>query len=51
MVKRFSSSRSLTHWDAEDLAAWEAGGKTIEVRVLGVDERTSNSYTLNISVQ
>lgn len=34
MFKRFSSSRSLTHWDAEDLAAWEAGGKTIARRNL-----------------
>ena len=31
--------------------AAQAGGKTIEVRVRGVDERTSNLYTLNISVQ
>jgi MFS transporter, NNP family, nitrate/nitrite transporter len=28
------SSRHLTHWDAEDLEAWEAGGKTIARRNL-----------------
>ncbi|BAX93451.1 MFS transporter [Mycobacterium shigaense] len=28
------SSRHLSHWDAEDLVAWEAGGKTIARRNL-----------------
>jgi MFS transporter, NNP family, nitrate/nitrite transporter len=34
MVKRMGRSRHITHWDAEDLAAWEAGGKTIARRNL-----------------
>ena len=38
-------------WCASSTMMTSAGGKTIEVRVRGVDERTSNSYTLNISVQ
>ncbi|SOX54975.1 NarK/NasA family nitrate transporter, partial [Mycobacterium ahvazicum] len=33
-VKRVGSSRHLSHWDAEDLEAWEAGGKTIARRNL-----------------
>ncbi|MCV7412243.1 MFS transporter [Mycobacterium florentinum] len=28
-VKRVGRSRHLSHWDAEDLEAWEAGGKAI----------------------
>jgi MFS transporter, NNP family, nitrate/nitrite transporter len=34
MIKRMGRSRTITHWDAEDLAAWEAGGKTIARRNL-----------------
>ncbi|MEE6140088.1 nitrate/nitrite transporter [Mycobacterium sp. 050128] len=33
-VKRVGRSRHLSHWDAEDLEAWEAGGKTIARRNL-----------------
>ncbi|CQD17045.1 nitrite extrusion protein 1 [Mycobacterium lentiflavum] len=33
-VKRVVRSRHLSHWDAEDLEAWEAGGKTIARRNL-----------------
>jgi NNP family nitrate/nitrite transporter-like MFS transporter len=34
MAGRVISSRHISHWDAEDLAAWEAGGKTIARRNL-----------------
>lgn len=34
MATRVSRSRHLSHWDAEDLQAWEAGGKTIARRNL-----------------
>ncbi|GBG40111.1 MFS transporter [Mycobacterium montefiorense] len=34
MVKRVGRSRHLSHWDAEDLVAWEAGGNAIARRNL-----------------
>ena len=34
MVKRVGRSRQMSHWDAEDLAAWEAGGKSVARRNL-----------------
>jgi NNP family nitrate/nitrite transporter-like MFS transporter len=34
LARRVSHSRHISHWDAEDLAAWEAGNKTIARRNL-----------------
>lgn len=34
MVKRVGRSRHISHWDAEDVAAWEAGGKSVARRNL-----------------
>jgi MFS transporter, NNP family, nitrate/nitrite transporter len=34
MVKRVGRSRHISHWDAEDVTAWEAGGKSVARRNL-----------------
>src|SRR5271167_3538391 len=34
MVKRVGKSRQISHWDAEDVAAWDAGGKSVARRNL-----------------